>query len=242
MMNANLPSSNAIKEYPYPRRLFVRRLIRGVIGAGLFTLTRFKVEGEAHLPQEGPLIVVINHFHFLDAVVMIRALPWPLEFLADFEMPNVPAPLRQIPDWYGTYKVAQGTPNREAIRAAEAVLAQHGVLGVFPEGRLHKPPLHDALPGAAFLALRTGVPVLPVGIYTDRDWDIFGTIRQTGHRLKVTCRFGETVGPFVSPNPMRPHKAELARVGDALMSAIARLLPPEMQGVFGSEMDSKPLA
>jgi hypothetical protein len=41
---------------------------------------------------------------------------------------------------------------------------------------------------------------------------------------------------------MRPPKAELARVGEMMMSAIAGLLPPEMQGVFGPEMDSKPLA
>ena len=241
-MNANLSPSDFIQAYPYPRRSFVRSLIRGVIGAGLFSLTRFETEGTEQLPKSGPLIVVINHFHFLDAVVMIRALPWPLEFLADFEMPNVPLPLRHLPDWYGTYKVAQGTPNREAIHAAEAVLAQKGVLGVFPEGRLHQPPLHTALPGAAFLALRTGAPVLPIGIYTDQDWDIFGTIRRTGHRLRVTCAFGDLVGPFESTNPFRPSKEELARVGKRMMSAIAGLLPPEMQGEFAPGRDSKPFA
>ena len=225
-------SSSLIRQYPYPRKRLVRRIIRGVIGAGIHTLTRFEIVGKEKLPKDGPLIVVINHFNFLDAVVMIRALPWPLEFLADFEMPNVPSPLRRIPDWYGTYKVAQGTANREAIQAAEAVLAQNGVLGVFPEGRLHPPPLHDALPGAAFLALRTGAPILPVGIYTDHHWEIFGTLRRTGHRLKVTCRFGEIIGPFSSANPFRPPKEELTDVGKQMMSAIAGLLPPEMQGEY----------
>ena len=241
-MNGNYSSSDSIKEYLYPRKLFVRHLIRGFISAGLFALTRFTIEGEEKLPKNGPLIVVINHFHFLDAVVVIQAAPWPLEFLADFEMPNVPSPLRHLPDWYGTYKVAQGTPNREAIHAAEAVLAQNGVLGVFPEGRLHEPPLHDALPGAAFLALRTGAPVLPVGIYSDHAWDIFGTIKRTGHRLTVTCKFGDTIGPFVSANPFHPSKEELSRVGRQMMSAIAGLLPPDMQGEYAPEEVSKPFA
>ncbi len=241
-MNANRSSSDFIKEYPYPRRLFIRRILRGVINAGLFTLTRFTTEGEEKLPKNGPLIVVINHFHFLDAVVMIHAAPWPLEYLADFEMPNVPSPLRHFPDWYGTYKVAQGTPNREAIHAAEAVLAQNGVLGIFPEGRLHRPPLHNALPGAALLALRTGAPVLPVGIYSDHEWDIFGTMKRTGHRLQVTCKFGEIIGPSVSTNLFHPSKEELSKVGQQMMSAIAGLLPPDMQGEYAPEKDSKPFA
>ena len=241
-MNDKFSSSDFIKDYPYPRRIFIRRIIRGVINAGLLTLTRFTTEGEEKLPKNGPLILVINHFHFLDAVVMIQAAPWPVEFLADFEMPNVPSPLRHLPDWYGTYKVAQATPNREAIHAAEAVLAQSGVLGIFPEGRLHQPPLHDALPGAAFLALRTGALVLPVGIYSDHAWDIFGTIKRTGHRLKVACKFGDAIGPFISTNPIHPSKEELSRVGRQMMSVIAGLLPPDMQGEYAPDKVSKPFA
>lgn len=226
------PLSSIIHRYPYPRRRFLRRVIRSLIGAGVFTLTRFEIIGSEELPKTGPLIVIINHFHFLDAVVLIRAVPWPLEFLADIEMPNVPSLLRRIPDGYGTYKVAQGMANLDALHAAVAVIAQKGVLGVFPEGRLHQPPLHDALPGAAFLALRTGAPILPVGIYTDNHWDIFGTIRQTGRRLKVTCKFGEIIGPFETSNSVRPKKEELAAVGRQMMMAIAGVLPHEMRGKF----------
>jgi len=92
------------------------------------------------------LIVVTNHFHFIDAPILILATPWPIEFRADFEMPNVPSLLKFFPDFYGTYEVAQGTPNLGAMRASEAVLAQNGVLGIFPEGRVHQPPLKAALP------------------------------------------------------------------------------------------------
>ena len=218
------------KCYPYPRRRALRALLKAGINLNAHLLTQIRIKGKEYLPADGPLIVVINHFHFLDAAVLIGAAPWPLEFLADFEMPNVPPVMKLFPDLYGTYDVAQGTANLDALHAAVAVLAQNGVMGVFPEGRLHQPPLNPALPGAAFLALRTGAPILPVGIYTDRSWDIFGTIRETGRRLKVTCQFGPVFGPLEAENTRRPGKDEMDWAGKTIMAAIARLLPPEMQG------------
>ena len=46
-------------------------------------LDRLEVQGRENIPPEGPLIVVANHFHFFDAVVLILAARWPMEFLAD---------------------------------------------------------------------------------------------------------------------------------------------------------------
>ncbi len=222
-----------VEKYPWPRRQFVRGLLKMGITFFSSLLTRWQVLGRENLPADGPLIVVINHFHFLDAVLLIRALPWSLEFLADFAMPNVPVLLKLFPAAYKTYNVAQGTPNLEALRASEAILAQNGVLGIFPEGRVHAPPLKAALPGAAFLALRTGAPILPVGIYSDYDWNVFGSMLKRGRRLQATCRFGEVFGPLLAKNPRRPERDEINAAGHQIMSEIARLLPPEKRGAFG---------
>ncbi len=92
-------------------------------------------------------------------------------------MPNAPVALRVLPRLWRTLEIQQGTANLEAIRAAEAILAQDGILAIMPEGHVHKPPLREALPGAAFLALRLGVPILAIGTYSEDNWDIFGTIR-----------------------------------------------------------------
>lgn len=224
-----------ISTYPYPRNRFKRGVLKAGIGFLTHLVSRFTILGKENVPDEGPLIVVTNHFHFIDAAILILASPWPLEFLADFEMPNVPPALKFFPDFYGTYDVAQGTPNLEALHASEAVLAQNGVLGIFPEGRVHQPPLKSALPGAAYLALRTGAPILPVGIYSDNHWDIAGTFRQTGRRLRSYCQFGPVFGPLKTENPRRPSRSEIADAGVRIIKAIAAELPEEMRGEFSPE-------
>lgn len=222
-------------KYPYPRYQFRRGVLKAGISPLAHILSRFTIVGKKNIPTDGPLIVVTNHFHFIDAPILILAAPWPLEFLADFQMPNVPPYLKFLPDFYGTYDVEQGTPNLEAMRASEAVLRQKGVLGIFPEGRVHQPPLKPALPGAAFLALRTGAPILPVGIYSDNHWDIFGTIKQTGRRIRAYCQFGPVFGPLKSDNPRRPSRAEITEAGVQIMSAIAAQLPEEMRGEYSAD-------
>lgn len=222
-------------KYPYPRNRFKRGILKAGIAILTHTLSRFTILGRENIPAEGPLIVVTNHFHFIDAPILILASPWPLEFLADFEMPNVPPALKFFPDFYGTYNVEQGTPNLEALRASEAVLAQKGVLGVFPEGRVHQPPLRSALPGAAYLALRSGAPILPVGIYSDNHWDIFGALRQNSRRIRSYCQFGPVFWPMQSENPRRPSREEISRAGEQIMAAIAAELPEEMRGDFSAD-------
>jgi 1-acyl-sn-glycerol-3-phosphate acyltransferase len=223
---------NDLNKYPYPRNRLVRTLLRWGIGALATLLTRVDFIGRESIPQSGPLIVIANHFHFLDALMLIWSVPWLMEFLADFDMPNVPPLFKLFPKWYQTYDVAQGAANIEALHAAEAILAQDGVLGIFPEGRVHPPPLQQALPGAAFLALRTGAPVLPVGIYSDRNWDVVGSILKDRRRLRVTCHFGDVFGPLACDHPQRPSREAINAAGEKMMDEIARLLPPDMHSVY----------
>jgi hypothetical protein len=130
MKQSTLPDS---RKYHYPCDRFVRTLLKAGIGLGVKLLTRTQIIGRENLPDEEPLIVVANHFHFFDSVILILSVPWFMEFLADFEMPNVPFPLKIFPKLYQTYDVAQGTPNLEVLRASEAILAQDGVLGIYSE-------------------------------------------------------------------------------------------------------------
>lgn len=234
-MTDNDLTQRYIKKYPWPRRQFIRALLSlgiDVVGA---ILTRWQVSGKQNIPDSGPLLIVGNHFSFLDTVAPIHATDWPIEFIGDFEMPNAPSLMRIFPNAWKTLKIEQGTPNFEALRASEAILAQDGVLVIYPEGHVHDGPLNSALPGAAYMALHTGVPILPIGTITDNDWKLFKTITEEKRRLRVFTKIGKVFGPLKSENPDRPSRNEIRLAGDLIMTRIAALLPKEFRGKFDPE-------
>ena len=152
-------------------------------------------------------------------------------------MPNAPMSMKIFPRIWGALRIMQGTPNLEAMRAAEAVLEQGGILGIFPEGHVHKPPLGTPLPGAAFMALRLGVPILPIGTFSEDDWNLFGTIREKRRKARVVTRIGEPFGPLAFGEPGKlPGRAEVKAAGQAIMEKIAALLPISARGPYTTEL------
>ncbi|MDY6867172.1 MAG: lysophospholipid acyltransferase family protein [Chloroflexota bacterium] len=224
-----------IKKYPWPRRRFIRGLFTTTVDIIAKILTHWEVSGKENIPDKGPLLIVGNHFHFLDSVAPMHSTRWPLEFIGDFEMPNAPSFMRMFPNAWQTLKIKQGTPNFEALQASEAILAQGGVLVIYPEGHVNGGPLRPALPGAAYLALRTGVPILPMGTISDNDWKLFKTISERKRRLGIFTRIGEVFGPFKTENPNRPSREEIKSTGKTIMEKIAALLPKEQWGPFKDE-------
>lgn len=123
----------AAARYSYPRRRVLRWALQRVAWAAFGLLTDLHVIGRENLPARGPLLVVANHFSFIDPALMVRVAPWPLEFVGGFRMPNAPAAATLIPKLWGYYAVHRGAVSTEALRAGEAVLSQGGVLGIYPE-------------------------------------------------------------------------------------------------------------
>ena len=235
-MTSEIMIQKYIKKYPWPRRRFIRGLLSigiDIIGG---ILTRWEVSGKENIPAKGPLLIVGNHFSFLDTVAPIHSTHWPLEFIGDFVMPKAPPMMRMFPRAWETLTIEQGTPNFEALQASEAILAQDGVLVIYPEGHVHSGPLKPALPGAAFMALRTGAPILPIGTISDNDWKLFKTITEKNRRLKIFTKIGKVFGPIKSENPNRPTRNEIRSAGDLIMRQIAALLPKVYRGEFDPEL------
>ncbi|MBN1858203.1 1-acyl-sn-glycerol-3-phosphate acyltransferase [Candidatus Bipolaricaulota bacterium] len=207
------------------RRMFLRFGIRVLCRL----LIRLRVEGAERVPKSGPLLIVANHFHFADPVVIIRSVPGQLEFLGGARLPNAPRAIRWIPRIWGYYAVRRGTGARTALQHAEELLRRGGRIAVFPEGGSWAGVLRPARPGTAFLAVRTGATVLPVGI--DGMMNILPMLRRL-RRATVTIRFGDVIGPFEASGKGRERRAELDEIGAVIMPAIARLLPEERRGVF----------
>jgi len=176
----------------------------------------------------GILLLAIGFFAYLN-IYVIPTMPPPF-------LPNAPALTRMFPNLWQTLKIEQGTPNFEALQASEAVLAQDGVLVIYPEGHVHGGPLRRALPGAAYMALRTGVPILPMGTISDNNWKLFKSITEDKRRLGVFTKIGEVFGPLSSDHDKRPSREEIREAGHLIMSKIGALLPKEYRGDFDSEI------
>ncbi len=226
-----MSTSDFEKEFPYPRRRLARGILKRVARLALAVLTDLEIQGQENLPEGGPLLVVANHFSFIDPVLMIRVVPWPLEFVGGFQLPNAPPVVRGLPKLWGYYPVYRGTGSRRALRAAETVLSQDGVLGIFPEAGNWATVLRPPRPGTAFLAARTGARVLPLGF--EGLLNVFPALRR-GHRAKVVARIGEPFGPFEVRGRGRERRHRLDQIGHEIMERIARLIPPERRGHYSS--------
>ena len=112
------------------------------------------------------------------------------------------------------------------------MLARDGVLGIFPEAGNWETVLRPARPGAAFLAVRTGTPILPMGF--DGLIDILPHLRR-GRRARVTVRIGKPLGPFRATGRGRERRRQLDEIGHQIMRRIARLIPPERRGHYSDD-------
>lgn len=195
-------------------------------------MTELSIVGRENLPSTGPLLLVANHFSFIDPAAVIRATPWPLEFLGGFHTPFAPRATTWIPKLWGYYPVYRGTASREALRASEAVLAQGGALAVFPEGGSWAAVLRPPRPGAAFVAAQTGARLIPIGL--DGMIDIFPKLRR-GKRACATVRIGKPFGPFRTTGRGRERRKQIDQIGHEVMRHIAALLPPERRGCYSED-------
>ena len=102
-----------------------------------FLLLRWTVRGGEHVPVSGPCILIANHVHLADPVLLMLAFPRPITFMAKEELFRVPI-WGQIMRDGGMFPVARaGTlqQKRDVMRLAENLLTQGRVLALFPEGR-----------------------------------------------------------------------------------------------------------
>jgi len=218
--------------YPYPRRRAIRKTLRAMIQVAFAAVADVEIIGREKIPAEGPLLVVANHFSFIDPVAMIHVMPRHIEFVGGTQMPNAPSYLSWITKIWGYYSVHRGAVSRNALRAAEAVLSQDGVLGIFPEAGNWATVLRPARPGAAFLAARSGAPVLPIGF--DGLTEVFPTLAKVKH-AKVTLRVGQPIGPFEPAPAGKARRRHLKEIGNRIMESIAALIPQERRGHFSDD-------
>jgi 1-acyl-sn-glycerol-3-phosphate acyltransferase len=164
-MRSTTLEANVAGVRPVPAVPLLYRLLREPLRRALEHLFDFHVEGVEHLPADGPVIVAANHHNYLDGVVLAAASPRPIAFLV---MPRVwrATPLHPVLHRHiGSIPLNLSRPDVGALRRALGVLTDGHAVGIFPEGPFSvRGRLEAGLPGVGLLALRSGAPVIPVGI------------------------------------------------------------------------------
>lgn len=206
--------------------------MRAAIRLLLGLLAEVKVEGKENLPKRGPLLLVANHFSFLDPVAMIYVTPYPLEFLAGAATPNAPIYVSWLRKVWGVFPVHRGAVSRSALRSAESILDQGGVVGIFPEAGNWATVLRPARPGSAYLAARTGATLVPMGF--SGLVDVFSSLRR-GKRAQVNLKIGRPFGPFQVNGRGQQRRQQLDEISQTIMEQIAALLPDQERGHFADD-------
>lgn len=158
----------AEKAQAYARERGVSRRVYGLVrflAAGVLRgWFRVRVSGAEHVPEQGAAIIVPNHKNFLDPFFVGLATHRHVRYMAKVEL--FKGPLAWLFSRLGAFPVRRGEADAEALATARSILADGGVVVVFPEGTRVEEP--DALGsphhGAGRLALDTGAPIVPAAI------------------------------------------------------------------------------
>jgi 1-acyl-sn-glycerol-3-phosphate acyltransferase len=188
------------------------------------------------IPRDGPVILAANHASNLDAVAigswMMPNLGRRIHWLGKKELFAWP-----IIGWAaahgGVHPVDRGAADIEAFRLATRILDQGQILFVFPEGtRSPDGALQTARDGIAVLALRTGAPIVPIGISgSNRVWPKGQKLPHPGGH--VTVRVGAPFRPTDLLPPGTDRRTAKGLVTTMIMERIAALLPPAQRGAYG---------
>lgn len=216
--------------YDHARLERRRRILRWMIDRIAFRfLARLdSVEGVANLPATGPAIVMINHIAFVDPVIVLGVLPRNIVPLAKVEAYRVPV-FGLFPWLWEVIPVHRGEIDRKALRSAEEVLRAGEIVLVAPEGTRH-PTLQRGKEGIAFLAHRTGAPIVPVAVDGTEGFPslpILPRWRRPGVRIRVGRPFRFRL------QPEKPDRDRLRQMTDQAMGVLAAMLPPARRGVYG---------
>jgi 1-acyl-sn-glycerol-3-phosphate acyltransferase len=203
---------------------------------------KLRIERLDLVPTTKSFLVVANHLHNADPILLELALPRSVHLMAKRELFANPA-LGWLVRRFGTFPVERGRPDRKAIRHAETLLANGIPVGMFPEGTRSKTgTLQSGFPGAGLVALRSDATILPAAIFGTEALPFNGVRplrtpiqrRSKWRRHQVTIRFGT---PFTVPTELAGARVSASDATKIVMGELARLLPAAYRGVYGNGSD-----
>ncbi len=205
-----------------------RETLQSIFQAVLTRLAKVEFRGSQNLPPTGGLIVATNHMSRMDTLYLfLNPARRDITALVATKYKKYPL-FKWVLDTAGIVWLDRDKADFTAFRVAADLLKSGLALGIAPEGtRSQTGQLQEGKPGAALLALKAGVPIVPVGIAgTETYFRRLLTLR----RPKLVITFGPA---FTLPPLDRDNRDKsLRQMADEIMCRIAILLPPKYWGYY----------
>jgi len=187
--------------------------------------TRLHLRGRYNVPTIGPFIIASNHLAWTDIPLIVMHLRRKVVYMAKEEYFS--SKLAWLVRFLGSFPVKRGEGDRQALRAGEEQLKKGNILVIFPEGtRSRSRTMAKAHAGLGMIALRTGVPVVPVAI-----WGSENALKKPG--TPITISYGKPM--VLTPKGPKITREDIDEATDKVMRKIAEMLPPEYRGVYSGK-------
>ena len=140
------------------------RLFRALVVGICVAYTRTRVIGKHNIPKNGAFLLAPIHRSNIDTPLAAAVTARRMRFMGKDSIWKF-KPIGWIISSLGAFPVTRGSADREALKRCIAVLEAGEPLVLFPEGTRQSGPLVQPLfDGAAYVAVKAGVPIIPVGI------------------------------------------------------------------------------
>lgn len=220
------PEKNLYEPYATPRVLY--EMLRGFVIFVFTIIARVSLRGRYNVPRKGPFIIASNHLSWSDVPLIPAYLPGKVVYMAKEE--TFSGSIGWLVRFLGAFPVKRGEADRQSLRAADVQLKKGNVLIIFPEGtRSRDHAMAKGHAGLGMIALRSGVPVVPVAIWGSEDsFKKFGT--------RITISYGEPM--LLKPKGTKITREDIDNATEAVMLRIASMLPPQYRGVYSNQKEA----
>ena len=208
----------------------IHRIVFSTIKGLLRLLCRVDDAQLAQVPDRGPLILVANHVNFLEVPLLYTHLqPRPVLGFAKVEAWDNPF-IGALFNMGGAIPLYRGEADVAAFRQALKALEAGHILCLAPEGtRSGDGRLQRGHPGVVLLALRSGVPLLPMVYYGgELFWHNLACLRRTDFHIVVGQPF------YLDAGGVKVTRQVRQQMTDEIMYQMAALLPPTYRGVYSN--------
>ena len=196
-------------------------LIRSLIKAFCRTYFRLGVYGRENIPQSGAFILAPIHRSNVDTPIVSVVTKRRLRFMGKDSLWKI-RPIGAVLSALGGFPVTRGTADLEALKRCLAVLALGEPLVMFPEGtRQSGPNIHPLFDGAAYLSIKSGVPIIPVGFGGTEG------VMPKGSKKVLPKKCSVVVG-----KPIYPPKSDAGRLPRTATADLTTELSDALQTVF----------